>query len=262
MIIQNNNLDLDQIANSGQCFRWSKIDEKAWRFPIYDIWHHAWHDEINHDMIYVFREDKRSVNEDIVNYYFDIKTDYRSIIDMIPEDDLYLKDAADAFSGIRILRQGAWETIVSFIISQNNNIPRIKKSIEKLCQDCNGNFPSHIEIKNMNLSDKGLGYRDKYLKDAALWWFRKIGFPYSIINHIEDNTKEQLLEIKGIGPKVADCICLFGLHQLDACPIDTWMKKIIKTRYNGTKPDWMSGEYAGVYQQYVFAYERNNSMHA
>ena len=256
MIIYNDNLDLTQIANSGQCFRWVRVNNKVWKFPIYDVWYKAWHDENNHSKIHISKADGTEADEELINYYFDIDTNYQSIINEIPKDDLYLKQAADAFSGIRILRQDLWEMMVSFIISQNNNIPRIKKSIEKLCDKKDGKFPDWWNVIELNLSDLHLGYREEYLKNVA-WWFFTLS-PYTEAILIDsDNPRRELKQIKGIGDKVADCICLFGLHRVDSCPIDTWMKKIIETRYNGTKPEWMNSKYAGVYQQYVFAYERS-----
>lgn len=251
MIIYNDNLDLTQIANSGQCFRWVRVNNKVWKFPICDIWHIAWHDENNHSKIHIVKENRSEADSKLVNDYFDIETDYHSIIEEIPQDDLYLKNAAEKYSGIRILRQDLWETIISFIISQNNNIPRIKKSIEKICNEVSGKFPTFRELEEMDLSDKGLGYRDKYIKAACNF--------YSNWNWFEEKApnRTNLLEIYGVGNKVVDCICLFGLHQLDACPIDTWMKKIINIRYNGIQPEWMKGKYAGIFQQYVFAYERS-----
>lgn len=251
MIIYNDNLDLTQIANSGQCFRWVRVNNKVWKFPICDIWHIAWHDENNHSKIHIVKENRSEADSKLVNDYFDIETDYHSIIEEIPQDDLYLKNAAEKYSGIRILRQDLWETIISFIISQNNNIPRIKKSIEKICNEVSGRFPTFRELEEMDLSDKGLGYRDKYIKAACNF--------YSNWNWFEEKApnRTNLLEIYGVGNKVVDCICLFGLHQLDACPIDTWMKKIINIRYNGIQPEWMKGKYAGIFQQYVFAYERS-----
>lgn len=251
MIIYNDNLDLTQIANSGQCFRWVRVNNKVWKFPICDIWHIAWHDENNHSKIHIAKENGSEADSDLVNDYFDADTDYRSIIREIPQDDLYLRDAAEQYSGIRILRQDLWEMIISFIISQNNNIPRIKKSIEKICNETGGKFPTFNDIQDMDLSDKGLGYRDKYIKDACNF--------YSNWDWFEEKlpSRNNLLEIYGVGNKVADCICLFGLHQLDSCPIDTWMKKIINTRYSGIQPKWMKSKYVGIFQQYVFAYERS-----
>lgn len=256
MIIYNDNLDLTQIANSGQCFRWVRLNNRVWKFPICDIWHKAWHDENNHNMIHIVKENGMEADSKLVNDYFDIDTDYRSIIEEIPQDDFYLKNAAEKYSGIRILRQDLWEVIVSFIISQNNNIPRIKKSVEKLCDEVGGRFPNYYEILDMDLSDKGLGYRDSYLINAVLWFhYHGDSLKYEFLSY--KSLKDNLIQIKGVGNKVADCICLFGLHQLNACPIDTWMKKIINTRYGGIQPEWMNGKYAGVFQQYVFAYERN-----
>ena len=251
MIIYNDNLDLTQIANSGQCFRWVRVNNKVWKFPICDIWHIAWHDENNHSKIHIVKENRSEADSKLINDYFDIETDYHSIIEEIPQDDLYLKNAAEKYSGIRILRQDLWETIISFIVSQNNNIPRIKKSIEKICNEVSGRFPTFRELEEMDLSDKGLGYRDKYIKAACNF--------YSNWNWFEEKApnRTNLLEIYGVGNKVVDCICLFGLHQLDACPIDTWMKKIINIRYDGIQPEWMKSKYAGIFQQYVFAYERS-----
>lgn len=251
------NFDLEQIANSGQCFRWVKISDKVWRFPIKNEWYLAWHSDEDHKQIFISKENDTDVDEETINEYFDIKTDYHSIINRIPENDTYLKTAAEKYYGIRILKQDLWETIVSFIISQNNNIPRIKKSIEKLCDEIpHKRFPTPWDILEMNLSDKGLGYRDKYLEDAAHWYlWRFDNTKMALIN--SDNPKSDLMEVKGIGNKVADCICLFGLHRIDSCPIDTWMKKIINVRYGGIQPEWMKSEYAGIFQQYVFAYERS-----
>lgn len=252
MIIYNDNLDLTQIANSGQCFRWVRVNNKVWKFPICDIWHIAWHDENNHSKIHIVKENGSEANSKFVNHYFDIDTDYHSIIEEIPQDDFYLKNAAEKYSGIRILRQDLWEMIISFIISQNNNIPRIKKSIEKICNEVGGRFPTFRELEEMDLSDKGLGYRDKYIRAACDF--------YSNWTWFEEKTpnRTNLLEIYGVGNKVADCICLFGLHQLDACPIDTHIKRIINREYGAKVPEWMQGDYAGLFQQYIFSYEINN----
>ena len=172
-------------------------------------------------------------------------------------NDDFLKAAYEFGSGIRILRQDLWEVIISFIISQNNNIPRIKKSIEKLCNEVGGRFPSCYEILDMNLSDKGLGYRDKYLEDAASWWMWEGEYAESRLRQTKE-PKRHLLEVKGIGNKVADCICLFGLHHLDAFPVDTHIKKIIDREYDGELPDWAKSKYAGLFQQYMFYYSLNH----
>ena len=249
-------MNLHQIANSGQCFRWQQINNNTYKIPAFGR-----ELTISQDgNTFILSCDENEWNS-LWGNYFDLETNYDEVENVIMNtNDNFLKAAYEFGSGIRILRQDLWEAIVSFIISQNNNIPRIKKSIESLCDEVGGKFPNCMEILNMNLCDKGLGYRDKYLKDAASWW----------IQMIEDNRSEtklkcakqpqkHLLEIKGIGNKVADCICLFGLHRLDSFPIDVHIKRIIDREYKGELPKWTSGKYAGLFQQFVFFYEINKN---
>lgn len=253
MVVSTKNFDLEQIANSGQCFRWEELAEGGYHIST-----------IKGSIIAMSNgEDvlisSTSYSDDELREYFDLYTDYQAIIDAIPQDDEYLKKAAEQFSGIRILKQNLWETMVSFMISQNNNISRIKKSIEKLC-DVYGTFPSLLDIASFpsRLETCGLGYREKYLYQMADYIDIETTINRrDVIKEIEITKSLDLLkDFNGIGDKVANCILLFGCHDLSCCPIDTWMKKIIKERYNGIKPDWMNGKYAGVYQQYVFCYER------
>ena len=251
MQIKIDHMNLDQIANSGQCFRWKKLNDNT-----YGILAFGRCLEISqNDDVFTLSCDE---NEWIQYWkpYFDIDTDidYDEVEKFITEsNDEFLKVAYEYGSGIRILRQDLWEVIISFIISQNNNIPRIKKSIEKLCDGVGGKFPSCYEILDMDLTDKGLGYRDKYLEDACEWRLR-----FGDLLYESDNPKKMLMQIKGIGNKVADCICLFGLHDLKAFPIDTHIQKIIDREYNGEMPDWVENKYSGLFQQYLFYYELNN----
>jgi len=250
--IQIDNLDLKQIAQSGQCFRWEQLDEK-----IYNI------KSLNDSVVveqsgntFSFLCSENEYNEKWKKY-LDIESDYSKIITNIDENDTFLTDAAAFGNGIRILNQDFWEMMISFIISQNNNIPRITKSLKALC-DKFGSFPDSESLKQCTIEDLsgiGLGYRDEYLICAANYYDentekRLRGMTY------EEAVKE-LMSVKGIGKKVANCICLFGLHMLEACPIDTWMKKLIEEDYNGIMPKWMKCNIAGVYQQYVFYYKRN-----
>ncbi len=252
--------DLEQIAESGQCFRWFKIDNNRYKIVAFGR------------CIEVFQEGTQvsfdCTLEDFENIwynYFDLGTDYESIVKAVDKEDVFLGKAVDAAAGIRILNQELWEMIVSFIISQNNNIPRIKKSIEAVCTGLGKrldeglySFPTYEELRLADrsiISGAGLGYRDayivelceKYSPDAILEAVADMGY---------DEAKKYYMSFKGIGAKVANCICLFGLHKLDACPIDTWMQRIIDEEYGGEIPDWMTGEYAGVYQQYTFYYKR------
>ena len=252
---QIDHMNLHQIANSGQCFRWQQINDNTYKIP-------AFGKELTISQdgnTFILSCDENEWNSLWKNYFdVDTDTDYNEVENIIMEsNDDFLKNAYQFGSGIRILRQDLWEVIISFIISQNNNIPRIKKSIEKLCDEVGGRFPTMDELYQIDLSNKGLGYRDKYIEDALNWWlWENKGVELRLRN--ATNPKKYLLEIYGVGNKVADCICLFGLHHLDAFPIDTHIKKILDREYNGEMPSWAESKYAGLFQQYIFYYSLNH----
>ena len=198
--------------------------------------------------------------------YFDLETDYKKIGENITTLHPILKKAYIECSGIRILRQEPWETLCSFIISQNNNIPRIKKIIKSLC-DLFGDkienskeksFPSSEVISKLNLEDLEpirSGFRAKYILDAA----RKVSSKIVDFNKIENldyiDAKNELMKIKGVGPKVADCVLLYGFHRLEAFPEDVWIKKVMNKFFKNESPK-IFGEYAGIAQQYLYHYSR------
>ena len=246
-------MDLHQIAGSGQCFRWHRSGESA-----YGIHAFGRYLEISQEGDSFRLSCMEEEWNDIWRTYFDMDTDYGEAerIIAMSEDD-FLKSAYRLGSGIRILRQDLWEVLVSFIISQNNNIPRIRKSIEKMCGECGGRFPDCRELWDMDLSDKGLGYRDKYVKAAAVWWMGEEGDAGRRLGSMEA-PKEHLLKIRGVGSKVADCVCLFGLHRLEAFPIDTHIRQILDREYGGRLPEWAGLKYAGLFQQYIFYHALNN----
>lgn len=244
--VQIDHMNLHQIANSGQCFRWRQIDDNSYIIPAFGK-----ELTISQDRdLFTLSCDENEWNS-LWRNYFDLDTNYNEVEKIIMNtNDDFLKVAYEFGSGIRILRQDLWEVIVSFIISQNNNIPRIKKSIEKLCDEVHGMFPNNQHLLYMDLSNKGLGYRDKYIKDACKCCiFMEVGD--GDYNH----DKKELMKIKGIGNKVADCICLFGLHHLEAFPIDTHVKTILDREYDGKLPEWVQNKYAGLFQQYIFNFE-------
>ena len=251
---QIDHMNLHQIANSGQCFRWQQINDNTYKIP-------AFSKELTITQdgdLFTLSCDENEWNSLWKNYFdVDTDTDYNEVEDVIMStNDDFLKDAYRFGSGIRILRQDLWEVIISFIISQNNNIPRIKKSIQKLCDEVGGRFPNRFELSRIDLSNKGLGYRDKYLINAVIWDLWEFSDPLLVLNTIE-NPKIELMKIKGIGNKVADCICLFALHRLNSFPQDTHIKKIIDREYNGEMPEWVNSKYAGLFQQYLFYHEIN-----
>ena len=264
--------NLNQIADSGQCFRWQEIfcdnESKKYHYQV----------PVKNKLLNIFQDDKKikidcteSEFESFWKNYFDFNTDYKKITSLIVDDE-YLQCAIKYGYGIRILNQDLWEMIISFIISQNNNIPRIKKSIEGLCKIFSKkqitselkSFPTAQEIisfgdKNTileKLKSVGLGYRDEYIYLISLYTIENPTWIDELKNMTYKDAFEKLISFKGIGKKVANCICLFGLHLINACPVDTWIQKIIDERYDGKIPSWMKSEVAGIYQQYAFYYER------
>ncbi len=242
------NFDLDQIYKSGQCFRWEQHGWFGYRIPISG-------EEIKICEIgsEIFIQSDR---EDVIRDYFDLDANYLDIeSEVYCTRDWYLMKCYEFGKGIRILRQDLWETLITFIISQNNNIPRIKKSVKAICSG--SHFPTPEELMEMDLLDKGLGYRDKYIRDACKHFMNP---RYVDLLHSKDHeiARDALKDICGVGDKVADCVRLFGLHHLEAFPVDTHIKQAIDREYGGKMPEWVHSKYAGVFQQYIFYYETNH----
>lgn len=208
--------------------------------------------------------------------YFDLPSEAEKKYDLVQSDgceDPYalaekeIEDSGDDFlaaaleygRGIRILRQDLWECMLSFIVSQNNNIPRITASVRKIQGDALSlPRPEDMYKTRERLSDCGLGYRDRYL--IKLLEDLHEGTRNLEFSEDTDEARRQLLDITGIGPKVADCILLFGLHRMERCPVDTWMKKIFEKYYGGKPAPWTIGALAGYYQQLAFYYERTRDL--
>ena len=249
--VEIDHMNLHQIANSGQCFRWQQINDNTYKIP-------AFGQELTISQdgdLFTLSCDENEWNSLWKNYFdVDTDTDYNEVENIIMEsNDNFLKAAYQFGSGIRILRQDLWEVIISFIISQNNNIPRIRKSIEKICAENNGKFPEWYDLINMDLADEGLGYRDEYIRNAC--YARATTFTDEDLESSYENAKAQLMKIKGVGEKVANCILLFSLHYLDAFPVDVHIRKIIDREYDGKLPNWVQSKYAGLFQQYIFNFE-------
>lgn len=188
-------------------------------------------------------------------HYFDLETDYAKIEKAYPADD-YLAQALEYGRGIRILNQDLWETLVSFIVSQNNNIPRITKSLNIIRNDREF-FPTKEELylERERLKDCGLGYRDRYLI-TLLEELNAETCKLEFSGDMKEAFKE-LTAICGIGAKVANCVLLFGMHHMDCCPVDTWMRKVFDNHYEGRMPEWVKDKNAGYYQQVTFFFERS-----
>ena len=205
--------------------------------------------------------------------YFDLGADYGQFIAKIGKRDRYLQQAADYGGGIRILNQDLWEVMVTFLISQNNNMKRICRCLERLCENfgeqretaegkCYYGMPKPEALADLDaLKDMGLGYRDKYiaaLGAAVAEGAVDLGRLRSLKG--QEKVHKELTGIYGIGDKVANCIQLFGLHQIDAFPVDTWIKKILERHYPKGFPMRRYKGCAGVMQQYMFYYETSGKM--
>ena len=186
--------------------------------------------------------------------YFDLDTEYDTAPFMtIP----YLKTCTEYGQGIRILRQDPFEALISFIISQCNNIPRIKGIIEKLCGGDNP-FPSPDQLKDADLGYLHAGYRAPYINAAAREVSEGTLNLKELVNADAAGAKKRLLELNGVGEKVANCVVLFGLHHLEAFPVDVWIRRALTEHFPPDFSPETLGPYAGVAQQYIFYYTREN----
>lgn len=258
------NLNIKQIAESGQCFRWKMIGKDTCCIVAYDNTVCV----TQRDNEFIFDCEKEQWDR-IWRDYLDIDTDtdYLQLATLINTGkDEHLKKAYKHGSGIRILRQDLWEIIVTFIISQNNNIKRIANSVEMLCKRCGKlidaendiySFPKPYETTDDVFDDKtmGFGYRSEYLREIYAYARNNPNWLDNLKKMSYDEAMESLLERKGIGNKVANCICLFGLHHVDAFPIDTHVKQLFEKYYaDGFDFERYIGM-AGIVQQYLFYYE-------
>ena len=239
----------------------------------------------NDKCAYCYQTEKETIIEcnaqdkDYFYSYFDLNRDYSLIYDFAKESSYQIvKDACSLGKGIRILNQEKVETLFSFIISQNNNIPRIKGILEKLCANLGElkyfkgepyySFPTAEKMAKCRLDffySIGLGYRAPYIKKLAE--DLACGLDLNTLNALTTPLlKKALTSFYGVGPKVADCVTFFGYHRSDSFPVDTWIEKVYRENFdgklNGTEKisKWFVDEfkeYSGYIQQYLFHYKRN-----
>lgn len=250
--------NLGLCLDCGQAFRWS-FDGEKWNGVAYG---RPLSVKQTDGKLIFYGCDERAFNE-IWRDYFDLGLDYEKIVSSY--SDGYLKEAVKEYRGIRILRQEPWEALCSFIISQNNNIPRIKGIIDRLCtrfgEDAGGlfAFPSAEKLSQLTPEDLAplrAGFRAKYIIDAA----QKVSNGEVDFNKINTSPIEfgrnELQKIKGVGAKVAECTLLYGFHKLEAFPVDVWVKRIMSELYPEGLPECTRGS-EGVAQQYLFHWRRN-----
>lgn len=270
---------LKDTLQSGQTFRWKQYEDGFLGI-------------VDDKICYVSQSEDRVIfhNCELDDYnriwekYFSFDTDYKSIRYSL-EYDSNVKHALNYCAGIRIMRQPFWETVISFIISANNNIPRIMGIIERLSEKFGERktsvygdfyaFPTSKTLANADIEDIrscGTGYRDEYIKKTAIA-FANDGFSGDNLNNLSRyEARKKLMTLYGVGAKVADCILLFSVGCNDAFPIDTWVKKVMCELYaknedpkkvSVKKLEKMAEQqfplYAGYAQQVLFHYIRNYS---
>lgn len=260
----NDEFSLTQIFECGQCFRWKKLGDEH-----YSCIAQGYETEFS------FRNGvlKAYCTEDIFDKfwknYLDIDRDYAAIRRQVSIDE-QTKKCVEYGAGIRILQQDPWEALCSFIISQCNNIPRIQGIIDKLCRGYGDkigpnsfSFPAPSVLSKLEVHELDFlrsGYRAPYIISAANA-VESGEIDFDMLRDADTDTAlKKLMTLPGVGIKVASCMVLFGLHKLDAFPIDTWMKKAIASLYGaGFDPRKAFGEYAGIAQQYIFYHTRETS---
>lgn len=256
--------NLEQTLECGQCFRWNKTSENTYHGVAYG----KALDISQIDDTVILHNCSKSDFENIWYDYFDLGTDYDTIRKQLAKIHPTLDEAQKYAPGIRLLKQEPWEALCSFIISQNNNIPRIKGIINRLCENFGDkiseydySFPTAQALDNLSVDDLAplrSGFRAKYIIDAC----SKINSKEINLDEISamptEQAKRELIRIKGVGSKVADCTMLYGMGKKDCFPIDVWIKKAMAILFPELTPE-VFGEYAGIAQQYIFHYSRMHS---
>ena len=272
--------ELKDIFECGQCFRWNKLEDDSYTGIVRE------------NVINVKKQNGKIIFsgncseniKELVEDYFDLKRDYEKIKEELSKIDVNMKESVNYGKGIRILNQDLWETIISFIISANNNIPRIKGIIERLSKKYGKEiiwiekkyytFPTPEQLKNVTVEEYrnlGLGFRDiRIYQTTQMILDNKVN-----LKELEENSntlevREKLLSLSGVGPKVADCILLFStLKRFEVFPIDVWVRRVMNDLYikkqDETKVSKKEiekiakekfGKIAGLAQQYLFYWRR------
>ena len=271
-----NSFELKDIFDCGQCFRWNEQEDKSYtgifKNNVLNV------SKIGNDIIFEGMCDGEI--EEIVKQYFDLNRDYEKIKETLSKIDQNMKTSIEYGKGIRILNQDLWETIISFIISANNNIPRIKGIIERLSKKYGNEiiykeksyytFPTPEQLKDVTVQEYrelGLGFRDIRLYETTKMILEnQVNLEELRTNHNTHEVREKLLTLSGVGPKVADCILLFSdLKRFEVFPIDVWVRRVMndlyiknedETKVNKKQIEKIAkekfGNLAGLAQQYLF----------
>jgi N-glycosylase/DNA lyase len=274
MIIQNSNFNIMQIAESGQCFRMNRVQDsdERMKYGVVAYGEYLEITQLSDDQLELScsEEEYHRLWED----YFDLTYDYGKLVkNLIEGEDLFLSEAAEFGKGIRILKQEPYEAAISFIISQNKNIPAIKSCIEaictrygerKVCEKCGGKeyftFPAPkvlAEAIKEDLRALKTGYRDTYIISISKA-IAEGSLNLDELKHISfEKAVRTLKKIRGVGDKVANCIALYGLHHISGFPVDVWILRVLDEIYQNQFELEKYAGYAGIVQQYMFYYMRH-----
>ena len=290
-LIQEDCFNLKDIFECGQCFRWKEEVDGSYtgivKIGVLNVSY------IKGEIIIKGYIDDKADLKNFAKEYLDLEKDYKKIQKEISKNDDFMKEAIKFGNGIRILNQDSWEMLISFIISAANNIPRISKCINNISKEYgkkvvipkdiqnklfkygkNENtfylFPTSKELSKATMEELrecNLGFRDKYVLNAAqLVSDKNVDLKNIEVKEYKE-AKKELVSIAGVGSKVADCILLFSMKKSEAFPVDTWIKKIMNEIYIDSQNVKKINEYAykkwkenaGIAQQYLFNYMRNKS---
>ena len=263
------------VFECGQCFRWLREDDGSYTGVVQGKVINV---KKENDLI-IFDNTNKEDFENLWFDYFDLGRDYTKIKNKLRVMDEYLEKATEFGTGIRILQQDGWEMLISFIISANNRIPMIQRAINNLSErygkfigEYKGKkyyaFPTPEELSHVSVEDIRAcqtGFRDKYIKSVVDYVTENKEDVLSYRKLSTDECVKELIKFNGVGPKVADCIALFGMQKYDTFPVDVWVKRVMEEFYveeNLSLPKirkfaldkW--GDLAGFAQQYLFYYAR------
>jgi len=282
-LVNQESFELEDIFECGQCFRWNKQEDGSYTGIVRNSVINVKKNEAG----IIFKGISDENFETLIRDYFDLDTNYTELKKKLANIDDYLKESTEFGSGIRILNQDLWECIISFIISANNNIPRIKKIIEKLSQNygkkINWNnkiyysFPTPESLFKASVEDlrgMGLGFRDvRVFNTIRMILDKKVDLEK--LKEMNNSTamREELLKLDGVGPKVADCILLFALKRVDVFPVDVWVRRVMNELYIHNEDENRINKkelvkfaedkflgISGIAQQYLFYYRRNGDV--
>lgn len=254
----------DETFDCGQCFRWDRY-EKGWRGFAGEYLCYVWLEDENLYIKSLVAIDDMDKFSSFMWHYLALDTDYDAIKANFSTDPV-MKEAISYSPGIRVMNQPFFETLITFIISQNNNIPRIKKIVDALSATYGTKvgdvyaFPTAEQLYDVSVeqfNELRMGFRSKYLFDA-MQKIKAGEISEEKIKEMDyDTAAKYLMKIKGVGPKVADCVLLFSCEKYNSLPKDVWIKRRLEQLFPNGLPECIKG-LEGIAQQYIFNYARFN----